>query len=126
MSLPREALERISRAGHQVRLAADRWNAADHDAVENCARTLAGAATELSGGLEVFRGSRASSGDLGTLTAHLRELRKSASRLERLVDSSACFLRYAPGLACQEPGLYEPGGSLRYIPPAMETRGMQV
>lgn len=123
MTSQQKACEQIVYAGQRLAGAADQWSAVDLVAIANCLSSLECSADVLSHALEILRESPPES--ISALRSNILELKENAARLERLTDSSASFLRCAPGLACDEPALYQAGGSVRITAPVAETRGMQ-
>jgi hypothetical protein len=90
------------------------WNAVDLEAIGKCLGSLESSAGQLDNAVKILRESPAE--DLSSLHSFALQLKSAALQLERLVDSSAAFLRHAPGLACDEPGTYQVGGSFRASP----------
>jgi hypothetical protein len=119
-----QALDRIVQAEQRVRDVADRWSAVDLSRIGSCVSALEAAATDLCAAKGILKGLPASPGSL--LRTSVLDLKKAAVRLERLIDASAAFLRSAPGLACDQPVLYQAGGVIRQMAPPSETPGMQV
>ncbi len=105
-----DALGRIALAEQRVREAADQWNAVDIAAIGHCVSTLECSAMDLNDAAEILKGSSMETGNV--IRSKVRDLKKAISRLERLVDASAAFLRGAPGLGSDETGLYQAGGSV--------------
>ena len=110
-------------AGQRLAGTADQWNAVDLVAIGNCLSSLECLVDELSHALEILMESPPDT--VSAVRSNILDLKENAARLERLTDSSASFLRCAPGLACEEPALYQAGGSIRITAPVAETRGMQ-
>jgi len=123
MTAQKEVIEHSSQAAHRVSDAAERWDATDLSAVVDCAATLESSAADLTLVLEILRKCPAESGSL--LRSHIICLKKSAARLERLVDASSAFLRSAPGVVCENPGFYRAGGSMRPIELLADGQGVQ-
>jgi hypothetical protein len=119
-----KATERIRQAERRVRAVADGWNSVNLQAIGNCVSALECSAADLSHGIEILRSSPATGGS--PFRQDLLDLKRTITRLQRLVDSSAAFLRSAPGLASGDAGVYQAGGSIRYLAPPPVTPGFQV
>lgn len=117
------ALDRIVQADQRLKQIAGRWNAVDLSAIGNCVSALEASSTDLCAAAEILKSSPARPGS--PLRANVLDLKQSVARLERLVDASAAFLRSAPGLACDQPVLYQAGGVVRQPASFSETPGMQ-
>jgi hypothetical protein len=109
MTPPDSALDRVVQAAERVEKAAGEWNAVDLIEIGECVSALEASAGDLSAAFTVLQGYHSSPAGL---RANLLNLKKSAGRLERLVDASAAFLRSAPGLACDRPVLYQADGAI--------------
>jgi hypothetical protein len=105
-------------AGQGILRALEDWNAVELASIGKCLGSLERSAVELNSALTILRES--SAGDLTSLHSSAYQLKKAAFLLERLVDSSAAFLRHAPGMSCDEPGTYQAGGSFRASPTAVD------
>jgi hypothetical protein len=123
MNRQHEALDPIERAGRRVKEAADGWNAVDLAAIGLCVSALEESAGELTEATEILKRSPATQG--GAFRTTIRDLKAAVARLERLVDFSSAFLRGAPGVVCDDSGLYQAGGSMRRATTA-GNHGMQV
>ena len=110
MTSEQEALSRIVLAERRVREAADHWNAVDLSVIGDCIIALESSAVDLSNATEILKISSTAKGNV--IRSKVRDLKKSVSRLERLVDASAAFLRGAPGPGSDDSRLYRAGGSV--------------
>jgi hypothetical protein len=120
MTPPDAARDRVVQAAERVEKAAGEWNAVDFTLIGECVSALEVSAADLSAAFTVLQECRTSPSGL---RANLLNLKRSTGRLERLVDASAAFLRSAPGLACDQPVLYQADGAICQA--ALEMGGVQ-
>lgn len=123
MTARNRALDLIVRAERRVKDVADRWNAVDLSRIDSCVSALEASAADLCAADGILKGFPARPGS--SFRTSVLDLKKAAVRLERLVDASAAFLRSAPGLACDQPVLYQPGGVIRQVAPPSEAPGLK-
>ena len=119
----KDVFGKVAAAETGISRALQGWDAVDLAAIGQCMNSLELSVGELAQALETVRESPA--GTFRSLSSRALDIKKAASSLERLVDSSAAFLRGAPGLAADEPGIYQHDGLFRTPPPAeeLELRG---
>ena len=119
-----DALGRITLAERRVREAADQWNAVDLAAISRCMSALESSAADLSDATEILKTDSTVTGSV--IRSTVQDLKKAASRLERLVDASAAFLRGAPGPGGFDTMSYRAGGSVFEVELSPASRGTQV
>lgn len=127
MTPPNAALDRVAQAAERVEKAAGEWNAVNLTEIGRCVAALEASAGDLSAALTILQGPglKGYQATAAGLCGNLLNLKKSVGRLERLVDASAAFLRSAPGLACDQPVLYQPDGVICQVAALSEMGGMQ-
>lgn len=122
MSPQNQAREQVTAAAQRLREAADRWNATDLAAIESCAFSLEQSALELNEMLRTVR--QIAPDNAAEFATGLLQIKNDVSRLTRLNDASAAFLRCAPGAGADETEFYG-AGAARYSIPDEESRGTE-
>jgi hypothetical protein len=116
-------IEHIGEARQSLAAASEQWNAVDLSAIEGCISVLESSAASLTAAFEILQG--APQRPCGSLRAALIGIKEDATRLQRLVDAAAAFLREVPGAGWADVELYQPGGTTRAIRFGSEPWGMQ-
>jgi hypothetical protein len=123
MTCEDQASRLLSNAKGRVSKAAAQWNAVSLPLIEECTRSLEHSASDLTEVVRLIKDARIEAP--GDIRSAVSDLKKAASRLERLVDASAAFWRLAPGSNANEPLVYESNGAFRPNTGAPESQGMQ-
>jgi len=117
------AQEQIRGARDLVRTAADHWNGASLSAIASSLSVLESSVASLAEASSILDRSTGMAGN--EMRTALLALKADATRLQRLVDASAAFLRGLPGAQSADVELYQPGGSTRILVTGPGAWGLQ-